>query len=94
MPPNFVKIQGGSEHHVQIVFNFALSFILSCLLKFNHKNGFHHAVFEILVLKAKTRVFVAGHVAMLISCVMQIIPTCSPMIERFFYVNWLQHQLI
>ena len=36
-------------------------------------------------LKLKLRVFLAGHsVAMVTCCVMEIIPTCSPIIGQFF----------
>ena len=35
-------------------------------------------------LKLKLRVFLAGHVAMVTYCAAKIIPTCSPVIGKFF----------
>ena len=47
--------------------------------------GVNELGFELLALKAKIKVFLAGHsVAMVTYCATKIIPTCSPMIGKFF----------
>ena len=47
--------------------------------------GVTELVFELKALKAKIRVFLAGHiVAMVTYCVTKSTATCSPMIGQFF----------
>ena len=69
----------------RIVLNFAKSYILSCLLKFNNKKKFHRAVFEIQALKLILKVFLAGHSVVIVTyCVTKIIPMYSPVTGQFF----------
>ena len=57
---------------------------LILLIKIYNKKKFHRAVFEIYELKAKIKMFLAGHiVAMVTYCVMKIISTCSPRLGSF-----------
>ena len=74
---DFRKFKVALNRVYRIFLNFAKSCILSCLSKFyNRKKRF-----EIWALKAKLRVFLAGHsVAMVTYCVTKLIPTCSPVI--------------
>ena len=69
----------------RICFNFAKSWISSCLSKF-YKKKIHRAVLKYKRLKLKLRVFLAGHsVAIITYCVTKIIPIAgSPVIGQFF----------
>ena len=69
----------------RIYLNFAKSCISSCLSKFYDKKNFTLPFLKYKRLKLKLRVFLAGHsVAMVTYSVTKIIPTCLPMIGKFF----------
>ena len=54
----------------RVYFNFATSYILSCLSKFYHKKNFTVPLLKYNSLRLKLRVFLAGHsVAMVTFCV-------------------------
>ena len=60
--------------------NRKVSLTIHCKYKY-----FDSTVFKYKHIKLKLRVFLAGHiVAMVTYCATKIIPTCSPMIGRFF----------
>ena len=80
---SFSKLKVALNPMYRICFNFAKSFISSCLLKFYSKEKFHCAVFKYKRLKLKLRVFLACHsVAMLTYCVTKI-STCSVIVGSF-----------
>ena len=69
----------------RIFFNFAKSFILTCLSKVYNKKKFTVSFLKYKRLKMKLRVLLAGHsVAMATYCVTKITPTCAPVIGQFF----------
>ena len=82
---NFRKFKVALNPMYRIFLNLAKSFILSCLSKFYNKKKFTVPFLKYKRLKLKLRVVLAGHsVAMVTYCVTKIIPTCSPMIGKFF----------
>ena len=82
---NFRKFKVALNPMYRIFLNLAKSCILSCLSKFYNKKKFTVPFLKYKRLKLKLRVLLAGHsVAMVTYCVTKIIPTCSPMIGKFF----------
>ena len=66
-------------------FKVALNPMYIIFLKSVIRKNFHRAFLKYTRLKLKLRVILAGHgVAMVTYCVTKIIPTCSPMIGKFF----------
>jgi len=62
------------------MYRLVLNFAKSCILPDN-KKWVHPAVFEIYVVKAKLRGFLAGHTAAMVT---SLITACSPMTGQFF----------
>ena len=68
----------------RIFLNFAKSYILSWISKFDINKKIHRAVYEIKALKAEIKVVLAGHSNALVThCVTKMIPTCSPVLGIF-----------
>ena len=84
--PLFRKFKVALNPMCRLFWNFTKSCMLSWLLKFYTNKKISPCRFRNKKeLKLKLRVFLAGHrVAMVTYCVTKIIPTCLPVIGKFF----------